>query len=82
VEDVAQSSQVFENPATPRFVFPPLSTSSPNPLFTAAGFSTMVKGMMSPTSLEGSLRSEEPSSAPVSNGVGFVELQIQATSTR
>jgi hypothetical protein len=42
----------------------------------------MVKGMMSPTSLEGSLRSEEPSSAPVSNGVGFVELQIQATSTR
>lgn len=80
VEDVAQSSQVFENPASPRFVLPPLSTSSPNPLF-AAGFFTTVMGMMSPASLEGSLRSEGPSLALVSNGVGFVELQIQATST-
>jgi hypothetical protein len=51
-------------------------------LFAAAGFFATVKGMMSPASLEGSLRSEGPSLAPVSNGVGFVELQIQATSTR
>jgi hypothetical protein len=82
MEDVAQSSQVFENPIAPRFVFPPLPTSSPDPLFAAAGFSATVKGMLSSVSLEGSLRSEGPSPTLVSNGVGSVELRIQPTSTK
>jgi hypothetical protein len=44
VEDVAQSSQVFENPVAPRFVFPPLPTSSADPLFAATGFFTIAQG--------------------------------------
>jgi hypothetical protein len=82
VEDVAQSSQVIENPTASRFVFPPYLTSSPDPLVSAAVFSAPAKGMLSSASLEGSLRSEGPSPAPLSNGVGSVEHQFQPTSTR
>jgi hypothetical protein len=35
VEDAAQFS--FENPAAPRFVFPPLLTSSPDPFLLLLG---------------------------------------------
>jgi hypothetical protein len=73
---------VFENPTAPGFVFPPLLTSSLDPLFVVVGFSAMAKGMMSSASLEGSLKFVGPSLAPVSNGVGSVELRIQTTSTR
>jgi len=63
---------VFENPTAPGFVFPPLLTSSLDPLFVVVGFSAMAKGMMSSASLEGSLKFEGPSLAPVSKGVGSV----------
>jgi hypothetical protein len=82
MEDVDQSSQVFENPIAPRFVFPPLPTSSPNPLFAAADLFATAKGMLSSASLEGSLKSQGASPAPISNGVGSIELQIQPTSTK
>jgi len=63
--------------AAPRFVFPPLPTSSLDPLIAADGFFATAKGMLSSASLEGSLRSEGPSSGTVSNGVGSVELRYQ-----
>jgi hypothetical protein len=75
-------SHMIENLVNPSFVFPPLPTSSSDPLFFAAMLFAPTTKMLSSASLDVPLKSEASSPAPVGFGVGSVEHRIQSTSTR
>jgi hypothetical protein len=73
LEDVALPSFLIANPVPPRFVFPPSSTFSSDPLFSADIALYRTTETLSAVSLEVSLRSEVSSLAPVGFGDGSVE---------